>query len=361
MTSFKIKARSGVKIIFSFFLSVIFIWIVGIFFCNSLIYYQYDDTLKKMIHSPKTVYKHRTEGIAETYIGLYGINGIEDITKDNRNKIVIWGDSYVQAHEVNDPDKIPQVITKRLSEKGFGEKLMCFGVGMGLDSVADYYFDIPKYERLTQSVVSHFIIVTTINDTLPDKSTDEIRGIFKSNPLRLYQDNWKPEFQKIKKALNKIKLSFIWQPVRSTLSSLKTLRFAPTKRNNNFTNFKEFDKEVYSQKFLSDSWTFLFKKLREQTEIPITIVYCPAIPIIQNGKVIVEDNNGDYILLFKKIAKKYNISVLNVTDTFLSFYKRSELFPRGFSNSKPSSGHFNKYGHEIVSEVIMTHILNEVE
>ena len=345
-----------VQIILSFSLSLLFIWVVGFFFCNSLFYYQYDDRLMKMIHSPNIVYKHRSEGIAKTYKGLFGINAIKDITKDSRKKIVIWGDSYVEALQVNDNYKMPQVITAKLSNKGLGENLMCFGVGMNGDSVADYYFGIPKYEQLTKNIISHFIIIANIRDILPNQPTDIRRGIFKSNPFTLYQDNWKPKHQKIKKILNDFHLYFIWEPVKSFLLSVNKLHFIHNTRHHN-ANVKESKKIVYSDKFLFDSWSFLFKKLREQTELPIIFVYSPEIPIIQNGKISVKDNDANHIALFTKIAKKYNMSVLNTTEAFISFYKKTGLFPRGFSNSKPSEGHFNKNGHKIVSEIITTHII----
>ncbi|MCK5171290.1 MAG: hypothetical protein KAQ75_15540, partial [Bacteroidales bacterium] len=77
--------------------------------------------------------------------------------------------------------------------------------------------------------------------------------------------------------------------------------------------------------------------------------------------ISVKDNDANHIALFTEIAKKYNISVLNTTDAFISFYKKTGLFPRGFSNSKPSVGHFNKNGHEIVSEIITTYIITEAK
>jgi hypothetical protein len=72
-------------------LSVTFIWIVGYFFCNSLTYYEYDRNLEKYIHAPGSITKHRSEGIATTYNGLFGIQGISDITKIDKNKIIVWG------------------------------------------------------------------------------------------------------------------------------------------------------------------------------------------------------------------------------------------------------------------------------
>ena len=282
---------------FSFFLSVLFIWIVGYYFCDSLVCYQYNERLMKFIHLPDTVYKHRSEGVAKTYKGLFGVNAIEDITKDSRDKIVIWGDSYVEAHQVNDQDKIPQVVTAKLSGKGLKENLMSFGVGMSGDSVADYYFDIPKYEQLTKNIVSHYIVIANIKDTLPDQLTDDKRGIFKSNPFRLCQDIWHLKHQKIKKILNDLHLYFIWEPIKSALLSVNQLSFTLGTRNHD-SNIKESGELVYPDKYLNDAWSFLFKKLREQTELPIFFVYCPAIPKIQGGKVAVNDKDVNQIVVF---------------------------------------------------------------
>ena len=79
----------------------------------------------------------------------------------------------------------------------------------------------------------------------------------------------------------------------------------------------------------------MFKKLREQTELPITFVYSPPIPIIKDGRIFSKDNNAKQIALFIKIAKEYDIAVLNTADEFVSFYRKAGFFPRGFSNSNP--------------------------
>jgi hypothetical protein len=341
-------------------LSIIFIWMVGYFFCDSLIYYQFDERLMKFIPSPNIVYKHRSEGIAKTYKGSFGINAIYDITKDNREKIVVWGDSYIEAHQVNDENKISQVVTTKLSQIVIGKNLMCFGVGMSGDSVADYYFDIPKYEQLIPDIVSHFIVISDIIDTLPDQSNNKVRAHFRSNPFMLYQDEWRPKYQTVKKRLADFHLYFLWEPIKSILLHTNKLRFMPVIQNHS-SQGKYMKNIVYSDKFLFDSWSFLFKKLRKQSELPIALIYCPEIPKVKEGKISFKDNYAREIALLTKIAKHYEIPVLNATEPFISFYKRTGLFPRGFSNSKPSEGHFNEYGHKIVSEIIITQIISEAK
>jgi lysophospholipase L1-like esterase len=337
----------------SLFVSILFIWVVGYFFCNSLDYYKYDPQLNKFIHAPFLTYKHRTEGFASTKKGLFGINAIEDITKDGRRKIIVWGDSYIEGHQVNDKLKIPQVITKKLTNDSANSQIMSFAVGMSGDSVADYYFDIPKYESLVKSVAAHYIVITSINDILPDQLSDTTRGLFKSNPLEIYHDKWHPEFQKAKAQLNNFGLYFIWQPIRSLISTIKKITFIPTAQISHVENKAQ---QTYSPQFLQESWEFLLSELRKQTSKPLVFIYCPHVPKIEENKISITDPDQQQIELFSKIAKKNNIQFLNSSYQFINFYETTGLFPRGFSNSKPSVGHFNKYGHEIVSRLIVDHL-----
>lgn len=341
-------------IIASFVLSVLFIWSVGFFFCNSLPYYHFDPTLKKFIHQPGIIYKHRSEGFASTSIGLYGINSIENIKNDNRKKLIIWGDSYVEARSVDDELKLPQILTKKLDENNLGQDVMAYGVGMSGDSVADYFFNIPKYEKLTPDSIAHFIILTNINDSLPDQVSAK-RGMFRSNPYRLEETVRHLKFQNLKKKLDEYGMYFIWKPFKTSIASIKTINFVPS-INNLPKNYKP-NTSFFSYKLLYESWSFLFGILKEQTNNPIVFVYCPPIPKINMNFVDKTDKDKRNMLIFKKVAKKYEIPVLDLSEDFMLFYNRTGLFPRGFKNSQPSMGHFNKNGHEIVAERILKHFI----
>ena len=153
---------------------------------NSPISYQYDSLLSKYVHYPDRIIKFRSEGWATTYVGQHGVNAISDISKDGRIKICVWGDSYIEAFQVNDEEKLPQVLTSFLSENNY-PNLMAFGVGMSGYSVADYYFNIPRYERVVPSIAMHLIILTDFDDTLPKRvhAADVGRGYVLENPYRL--------------------------------------------------------------------------------------------------------------------------------------------------------------------------------
>ncbi|AGF78972.1 hypothetical protein UWK_02433 [Desulfocapsa sulfexigens DSM 10523] len=347
-----------VHLILSFVVSVLFIWCVGYFFCDSLRPFQYDSSLKKYIHTPHIFYKQRSEGFAQTHKGLFGINAIPDITKVRGNKIVVWGDSYVEAHQVNDSEKIPQVITRKLNERGLGQQLMSFGIGMSGDSVADYFFEIPRYEHLVKDIAAHYIVITNSKDILPDQPTDNKKGLFKSNPFGLYEDNWSPKYQNIKNVFSHLNLSFVWQPALSALSAPERLHFLPNIQKTEDAA-APFNKDVPSNKFLIDSWSFLLKNLRNQTKVPIIFVYAPGVPKIIKGEISDYDENAIQIALFADIAKGYGIELVDTTYKFVKFNRDTGLFPRGFSNSKPSEGHFNRDGNDIVATMIMDHFLKE--
>jgi hypothetical protein len=346
------------KIFLSFLVSFLFIYAVGYFFCDTPLYYVYNEHLGQFIHSPGVVHKQRSEGFGETHKGLYGVNAIHDISNDKRYKIAIWGDSYVEAHQVDDALKMPQIVTAALSQNGFADKVMSFGIGMSGDSVADYYFEIPKYEDIAKKIIMHFILITSIDDILPDQPSDDTRGLFRSNPLNFYLEPWEPRHQDIKKFLYDYKIYFLWDPVRTTFMSKKQLRFMPGKINSR-NIFPETDNPGFSDASMSNAWIFLCSKLREQTQSDIVFLYCPVVPRIEKNKIRFDDQDLPYILRFSAIAKNYNIRVIDTSNEFITFFKETGHFPRGFGNSRPSIGHFNKYGHEIVSRVIISYLLKK--
>lgn len=344
------------SILGAFFLSVLFIWIVGSVFCDSLRPYTYNEELEKIIYVPHTIYKQRSEGYAETFHGMYGINAIRDITKDQRAKYVVWGDSYIEAHQVNDSEKIPQLITEKLSMGRLSGESMCYGVGMSGDSVADYYFDIPKYERLTKDILSHYIVITSIEDTLPDQSTDTRKGIFRSEPLRLYEDHWRPKIPEVKALFARMSLNFAWPTFMSARSSFTKLSFLPGCKEKTVREQDTVVGDRSSDKMV-EAWGFLFEELLKQTDRPVNFVYCPTVPTIDSGKIIEDDRQEKEMSLFIETASKYGIPVLDARPNFVAFHKRTGLFPRGFLNSRPTGGHLNKYGHEIVADLIASHIM----
>lgn len=317
--------------------------------------------MDKYIQSPGMVYKKRTEGWATTYKGAYGINAIPDISKIQAKKIVVWGDSFVEAHQVEDNEKIPQRVTQKIISKRANEDYLCFGAGKSGDSLADFYFDIQKYEKKIDNIILHVILLTDLKDSLPDQNSDKKDGVYQAIPLLLKYNIWKPKYQAIKKRLNDYGLYFVWEPTKSGIEAITQTNLFPQfnwisprlKTNQAETNTPE--------KKLPDSvsWRFLFDKFKDISKAPILIVYCPDIPLLKNGNVVLEDQHLSQIHRLVPILKMNGIGFINAGPAFISLYSKSKKFPRGFQNSNPVKGHFNAMGHEIISDVIFQAIISE--
>ena len=340
--------------IVGFLFSFLFIWSVSYFFSDTHIIYTWNREIKNYVYAPIIV-KHRSEGWGISHIGKYGISGIPDITKVTDPKAAIWGDSHLEALEVNDKDKIPQLITQLCISNKID---MCFfGIGNSGDDCADYYFGIPKLEAIVPKILIHYILIHDLDDTLPDKS--DSRCLFLSQPkLRFVEKKRKlpyPEYQNIRKFIYKYKLDFLMGPVQTLLYDTK-LRFAigPIAT----PSLKEIINLENTSKKNNDSWSFLLKKFKQQTKRPIVFVYFPTIPNIK-GTINYDDSDISLKNGFMKACLKQNIDFIDMTSEFIDYYKNNYKFPRGFINSNISEGHLNSVGHKLIAKKIYQHFLKK--
>jgi hypothetical protein len=100
----------------------------------------------------------------------------------------------------------------------------------------------------------------------------------------------------------------------------------------------------------------LLREMRKRTELPVIIVYCPKIPQIEAGTIEYLDPYDWLMKEVKKVCADNNIGFINMTSRFIRFFKETGLFPRGFENTFPSKGHFNRQGHQLIAESIYRHL-----
>lgn len=332
-----------------FFFSLMFIWIVSYFFVDTLVTYDLDPKIDKYVFTPGSTIKYRTEGWGTTNVGRYGVNAVPDITRISGPKVLIWGNSYVEAFQVDDQEKMPQVLTYLFHSDGLKD-LFAFGVGHSGDRIAQYYFDIPKYEQIASPIYMHFIILGSIVDVLPDNRQNRSNFISKQG-YSLVENKWEPLFQKEKAFLKKYELHFIWDLLRSTIKNLKP-RFRPGPVLTNSDNGKSNE----SKESPREAWSFLLKQLRMQTTKPIVFVYSPTVPRIEESSIVFSDQDAKLIKIFAEECFRHNIGFINMADDFSEYYRRTGRFPRGFANYRPAEGHFNSEGHRLIAEAIFKYI-----
>jgi hypothetical protein len=335
---------------FSFVLSFLFIWTAGYFFKDSLQVWTYSDALGKYIFQPESRHVFRSEGNGESYYGHYGINGYKDISENSNQKMVIWGDSFVEAWQVDDSTKLWSVLNGLFVKEGFNS-ISAVSIGAGESSVADYAVGIRNYMKIISNIYTHFIVITDFKDTLPDRQKDNKKASFRSSPFRIENSTGQPGFQGVKRFFDKLGLYFAWDPLKGIIDH--RFHFLPAKACAMTSEVSiEYNEEMYK-----DAWEYLFKYLKRQSQnTPVVFVYCPEVPKIDKGQIVFVDKNESQKKLFIKVAYDNDIPVIDLTESFAANYKATGNFHCGFQNSRPSLGHFNETGNRLVAQAISKYI-----
>ena len=335
------------KWILSIFASFIFVWIVSYFFANSVALYDYDQQVNKYILQPNSIVRERSEGWARTEVGPYGTTGLFTDEYTDNPVLAIWGDSYIEGFNVSDQAKAGAVITRYCNKT---EKCDYVGMNIGMSgrSIADYYFAIPEYEDVFPQIVHHYIVIANFNDILPDKESAYFARFVSSPELAMNKSTYKQTAPMLKQVLHTLKLDFVWHLAKKIYK--KEFSFIPsfkqTERTDSSTARKSLSK-------IDKSWQFLLTKMAKITDKPLTFVYCPKVPVIDNNRIRFTDPDHDLAKKFENMCKSNGFGFINLKDAFIDCFNKYKKFPRGFCNSRPSQGHMNAKGHSILAYTIL--------
>lgn len=336
-----------IHLLLGFILSFLFAWVVGNLFGDSIVTYVWDQDLDLLVVTPDSIHQHRSEGWASTKVGKHGVNVIPDIKRLSCLKIAIWGDSHVEGYCVDDNEKVSEVFSD-LAKEYYKNEIIGFSIGLSRNKLADYYVNIPKYDKLCHSIIAHFIILPRLIDASPIIKNDANFCNFISSPnYQLNKSNWSPPQNRLRYFLAKYNLNFIWIIARDIASNIN-LRFklGPVESEKNTPK--------HEHQYSVDAWNFLLTHLRKQSpSFPIIIVYCPEVAVIKGGTLVSTDPDGKYAELFKRACSEHNIDFINMADEFNENYRQTGKLPRGFPNSRPSMGHMNAVGQRLVAEAIL--------
>jgi len=146
-------------------------------------------------------------------------------------------------------------------------------------------------------------------------------------------------------------MDFVWSAAVSVIKDTK-LRFSLGPRKIGATSAVGANNLVNHTPSSVESFKFILRAMRQQSEKPITFIYCPYVPIIKNNRVDFEDHEADMVAIFAKECQKNDIGFIDMTKEFCNYHKGTGKFPRGFHNSRPSQGHFNHNGHRLIAQAI---------
>jgi len=331
-------------------------------FLTSLRVYEWSAELDDYVLMDGYVHRKRDEGWATTHYGPYGFNSMAGMGDSSASTVMIWGDSYVEAHHVSDEQKTAYQVNKALSEQGLSH-FRAITIGRACWSVSDYYFKIPQYEKLLNPVC-HFIVVAEygLKDLCPDGET------FLSEPTLQFvcRSLVNPHKIKVITGLYKWGLSDMllapWKAVRTVMADGRNMRFT-------VGPYRKVDETTADSgcsvlfawnepNSIIESWSYALDMLKTSTSKPIVLVLVPEVPHLERGVTCCVDPQSEWRGRLAELCMAKQVGCIDMTETLVNDYRTTGKFSRGFHNGQPDSGHLNARGNWLLSRQICAY-LNE--
>ncbi|QGY38994.1 hypothetical protein GM415_02190 [Pseudodesulfovibrio cashew] len=250
-------------------------------------------------------------------------------------KFILWGDSYADGVQVDDSLRAANLFNAS------SQRLKAFTVANGGLSVADYYFAIPRYERLGNDIEGHVILLVGLEDVLPGHQV-ACHSRFLTAPLRLEESACLP---------SKLSLEYASLVSRFRLESLFELYRSLAKYRFRLTAMHAEERRPVpnlSKTELHRSWAFLVDSFKRQTAGFLVFVYVPIVPALERGRIVTVNPEEESKILFKRICQDSGVGFIDLSQAFKKAYAEGEHMPRGFFNAPPT-GHLNADGQRLVA------------
>jgi hypothetical protein len=337
-------------------------------------------------YMPGAYYRHTKEGFSEGYINSHGFRDYErDYEKrPNTFRILLLGDSYVEALQVAIDDSFPAILEKTLNENSNLIEFEVLNLGQSGFGTADAYMRYLNFgvKYSPDLVVLAFLTGNDIQDNSKFLSRENIAYYF------VFDEHGNLEldrslFDKYERSLTYGKRIFQALKRESYLVSLISerlylLRFqlrdysfrrrvARDQQGRPQAKISEFSPYNIYLTNMTDSWKDAFavtagilRKFRNSVEengsrlVLVTLSNAEQIhsdvqqQLRQEYDVTFDFEQPDRII--EEVAQKENIDHLKLMPAFRDYHLRTGTYLHGFGGSK--QGHWNENGHRLAAEKI---------
>ncbi len=352
--------RHAVRWVAGFVIGSALVTCISPYFVSSLRVYEWSIELNDHIIKPGYVHRNRDEGWSKTQYGAYGLHNATGLDRFAGPTVLIWGDSYVEAHQVDDDQKMDHHVSEALSGRGAAPS-RAVAIGRAYWSIADYYFHIPVYERLFHPTC-HFIVLAEhgLKDLCPDGET------FLSEPTYGFVERTIVDSRKSEVIANLQEYGLRdavlapWKAVRSVMKDVQTSRFAlgPITRQEqeNPADATSFLCAAETPERLVGSWAYAIDKLTSVTDAPIVFVLVPEVPYLKDGRVCLDDPQATWRLRLVKLLVEKKVGCIDMAGTLIEDFRRTGQLSRGFHHGRPGRGHLNARGHRLLAQQICAYL-----
>jgi hypothetical protein len=268
-----------------------------------------------------------------------------DTKKDNN--VIVLGDSQTECLQVDDNQKFTSVAETVMHKDGYGSDLHNLGRS-GL-AMADYISWIPPYRSLYHPKV--IVVQLTLPDFVESFHKDEFNYFIVGEDKRIELVH---TYDLSSGFVQKARAGYFFVPQIENLGSQRwdvmqgAIGKIPSKNRNATGDIsgKSTDQETFAPELAEQQMKML---INVSDGVPLVVVLLPTAPYIAEGKIQMADPAHEQLKEFMQ-----HFPEVTIVDPLPEFQKlaSSGRLPRGFFNSTPGVGHLNKYGNEIVGELL---------
>lgn len=293
------------------------------------------------------VYAYEGFGINETDQNGYVNPNVELESK----YILVMGSSHTQAKEVMAEERYSNLINQKITDEN---KLYVYNIAID----GNYYPTIVKhFEAALQEFPNSEAVVIEIGHT--DFEKQELENSLISVPFS--KDTIGSVLVKNMNFVEKGKALFKENIPLIVLLAYKQLSSIDLGFDNMFWYTDSYEipdnivESYYNSQDSKDALEQTIKKLKNSYSKPIIIMYHPEVKLLKDGRMeIVRDDGVD---TFKAICEKYKISFLDMGGVFEDKYSSCLVYPYGFANTAPGTGHLNTDGHQMIAESLYEELM----
>lgn len=344
------------KIIGGIIAALALLWLAGAWFLDSPTILIPHPELEGMGYPEGSQLLWRSEGNGKSRFGAWGVSAVPDIRTVKKPKIILWGDSYVQASQVDDDKKMAQQLTRLLAQHGETNSL-AVGVGVAGQSVADYLLKIPVYEKQMPPVAAHVVVIGQIEDLFPDQSSAHFAKFVSTPELHIIPARLRSP--------SRLKwLTYEWGSRTYANGVLSVVRNCADGLDLQFKMGPIAPKTVHSDAAPSPgdmaAWfDFYVREFKSATDKPLILVYLPTLPRMEGNSWVFNDADDEAARSMERIFTQHGWTVIDMKERFEREFRQTGCLPRGFANTRPGSGHLNETGHRLIAEALKDCLLTE--
>jgi hypothetical protein len=348
---------------------------------------------KETTYLPGAYYRNTKEGFSEGYINSHGFRDYERTYEKPQNtfRIIVLGDSYVEALQVALQDAFPAVLEKMLNQQSNSTRFEVLNLGQSGFGTADEYMRYVNFgsKYSPDLVILAFLTGNDFQDNSKILSGGETRFyfVFDSNGNLVLDRSLFDEYEKHltfwRKAFQVIKRKSYLASLVSERFYLANLQvrnryvrkmFASQSQNGSPTGIDEFSPLNIYLPEMSERWkgafavtTALVRKFRDTVEASrrrfVLVTLSNAVQVHPLLQQELKREYGDIFdfeqpdRIIGEFARKEHIHHLQLMPTFREYHLRTGKYLHGFGGSR--GGHWNENGHRLAAEKLFEFLTRE--